>query len=94
MVKEITKDSDVIEVSRREEGQRVLTRNSWMKYVFMLIYFMFSYVTENMIHLYANEGEPVKKLVLVQRKKELKCSILSSMEFEHMLEEPKDMLQT
>ena len=45
MVKEITKDSDVIEASRRDEGQIVLTQNSWMKDIFMLIYFMFSYVT-------------------------------------------------
>ena len=47
MVKEITKDSDVIEASKREEGQSVLTHNSRMKDVFMLIYFMFAYVTGN-----------------------------------------------
>ena len=57
-----------------------------MKYVFMLIYFMFSYVTENMIHLYADEGEPVDNLFTSQRKEKLECSKKS----EHMLEEPKD----
>ena len=41
MVKQITKDSDVIEANRREEGQRVPTHNSRMKDVFMLIYFVF-----------------------------------------------------
>ena len=56
MANEITKDSDVIETRRMEEGQRIHASNSWMKYVFMLIYFLFAYVTRNLINLYADEG--------------------------------------
>ena len=89
MAKEITKNSDVIEASRREEDQRVLTRNSWMKDISMSIYFMFAYVTGNFINLCADEVEPFDNLFSGQRKKDLE----SSKESEHMLEEPKDQLQ-
>ena len=37
MVKEITKDSDVIEASKRGEDQRVHAQNSWMAEIFMLM---------------------------------------------------------
>ena len=67
-VKEITKDNDVIEASRREEEQRVLIQNSWLKDVFMLIYFLFYYVTRNLINLHAYEGELVENLFAGQRK--------------------------
>ena len=39
----------MIEASRRVEGQRVLTHNSWMKDVFMLIYSLFACVTGNLM---------------------------------------------
>ena len=86
MVKEITKDSDLIEASRREEGQRVLTHNYRMKDAFMLIYFMFAYVTGNLINPRTDEGEPVDNLFTGQRKEKRECSKKS----EYMLEEPKD----
>ena len=61
-----------------------------MKYVFMLIYFLFSYVTGNLINLCVDEGEPVDNLFAGQRKEELEYSNNSK----HILEEPKDQLQT
>ena len=61
-----------------------------MKYVFMLIYFIFSYVTRNLINLCADEGEPVENLFLGQRKEKIEYS----KKYEHILEEPKDQLQT
>ena len=67
-----------------------MTHNSRMKDVFMLIYFMFSYVTGNLINLCENEGEPVDNLFAGQRKEELVCS----MKYEHMMDKPKDELQT
>ena len=76
----------MIEVSRREEGQRVLTHNSWMKYVFMLIYFIFAYVAGNLINLCADGGERVDNLFEGQRKEELEYSNNSK----HILEEPND----
>ena len=60
-----------------------------MKYVFMLIYFRFPYVTENLINLRANEGEQVNNLFTCQKKEKLEGSKKSK----HMLEEPKDQLQ-
>ena len=56
----------------------------------MLIRFMFTVVTETLNYLCANEGEPVDNLFSGQRKEELECS----KKHEHMLEEPKDQLQT
>ena len=90
MVKQITKDSDVIEASRREEGKRFLTWNSRMKDVIMLKCFLFSYVIGNLINLCADEGKPVDNLFTGQRKEKLEYSKKS----EHILEEPKDQLQT
>ena len=40
-----------------------------MKYVLMLIYFLFAYVTGNLITLYVDEGEPVEKLYADKIKK-------------------------
>ena len=45
MTNEITKDGDVTKTCRGEERQEIHAHNSWMKDVFVLIYFMFSYVT-------------------------------------------------
>ena len=90
MVKEITKDIVVIEASRREEGQIVLTLNSRMKDVFMLIYFLFAYVTGNLINLCVDEGEPFDNLFAGQRKEELEYSKKSK----HILKALEDHLQT
>ena len=51
---------------------------------------MFSYVTRNLVNLCADEGELVDNLFAGQRKEEIVCSMKS----EHMLEKPKDQLQT
>ena len=51
MTNEITKDDYVIEIGKGEEIQEIHAHNSWMKDVFMLIYFLFSYVTGNLINL-------------------------------------------
>jgi hypothetical protein len=48
MVKEITKDSDVIEASNREKDQRVQAQNSWMEDIIMLMSFLFVFVTERL----------------------------------------------
>ena len=76
----------MIEARRREEGQRIMTKNYWMKDVFMLIYFLFAYVTGNLINLCADEGEPVDNLFASQNKEKLEYS----KKYEHILEEPKD----
>ena len=47
-------------------------------------------MTVNLINLFADEGEPIDNLFAGQRKEELVCSMKS----EHMLEKPKDQLQT
>ena len=59
-----------------------------MEDIFMLMCFLFTYVTRNLIHLY--EGEHVEKLFAGHIKKEFKCS----KKHENMLEEPNDQLQT
>ena len=69
---EITKDGDVTETGKGEKSQEIHAQNSWMADIFMLMYFLFAYVTGNLIHLYADEGELVDKLFVGQRKKELK----------------------
>ena len=61
-----------------------------MEDVFMLIYFMFAYVTRNLTNLCADEGEPVDNLFAGQRKEKLEYS----KKYEQILEEPKDQLQT
>ena len=86
MVTKIIKDGDVIVTSRREVGQRIQVENSWMRDIYMLIYFMFAYVTRNLTNLCADEGEPVNNLFAGQRKEKLEYSKKS----EHILEEPKD----
>ena len=58
--------------------------------IFMLMYFLFAYVTRNLIYLYEDKGEPVEKLFAGQIKKEFKCS----KKHENILEEPNDQLQT
>jgi len=90
MINGITKDGDVTETGKGEKGQRIHAQNSWMVDIFMLMYFLFAYVTWNLNCLYANEGKPIDKLSARQKEEELVCS----MEFEHMLEKPKDLLQT
>ena len=51
---------------------------------------MFAYVIGNLINLCADEEELVDKLFVGQRKEKLEYSKKS----EHILEEPKDQLQT
>ena len=86
MTNEITKDGDVTKTCRGEERQEIHAHNSWMKDIFMLIDFVFSYVTGNLINLCADEGEPVDNLFAGQRKEKLEYS----KKYEHILEEPKD----
>ena len=90
MVKEFTKNSDVKEVSKREEDQRIHTQNSWMENIIMLMSFMFAVVTGKLNYLCVDEGEPVDNLFASQRKKNFECS----KKYEHMLEEPKDLFLT
>ncbi len=42
--------------------------------IFTIMYFLFAYVTGNLIYLYADEGGPIDILFAGQRKEELKCS--------------------
>ena len=57
--------------------------------IFMLINFLFSFVTRKLICLYVDEDKAIDKLIAGQMEEELVCS----MKFGHMLEEPKDLLQ-
>ena len=88
MVNEITKGSEVTEARKREEDQRIHTHNSWMAKIFMLMYFLFSYVTGNLNCLCADEEKPIDKLSTGKKEEEIVYS-----KSEHMLEEPKDLLQ-
>ena len=45
MTNEVNKDGDVTETYKGEKSQEIHAHNSWMKDVFMLIYFLFAYVT-------------------------------------------------
>ena len=69
MTNEITKDGDVTKIGKGEKSQEIHARNSWMTDIFMLMYFLFAYVTRNLIYLYEDKGEPVEKLFAGQRKK-------------------------
>ena len=82
MTNEITKDGDVEETGKGEKRKEIHAHNSWMKYVFMLIYFLFSYVIGNLINLCADEGEPIDNLFVGQRKEELEYSN----NYKHILE--------
>ena len=90
MVTEITKGGDVTVTSKGEEGKRIQQENSWTSSIIMLINFMCIVVTRRLNCLYAGRGEPVDNLFVGQRKEELEFSKKS----EHMLEEPKNQLQT
>ena len=90
MVTQITKDGDVIVTSKGEGGKRIQEENSWTSSIIMLINFLFTVVTGRLNCLYAGRGEPIDNLFAGQRKEELECS----KESKHMLEEPKNQLQT
>ena len=45
MVAEIIEDGDVRVTSKREEGKQIQVYNSWMRDIFILIYFLFDHVT-------------------------------------------------
>ena len=55
----------------------------------MLISFMFNFVTGRLNCSYVDEDKPIDKLAACQMEEEIVCS----MKYEHMLEEPKDLLQ-
>ena len=90
MTNEITKDGDVTKIGKGEKTQETQANNSCMANIFMLINFMFSFVTWKLICLYAYEDKNTDKLCTGQMEEELVCSMNSK----HMLEEPKDLLQT
>ena len=90
MVTKITKDGDVTVTSKGEEEQRFQEENSWTSIIIMLINFMFTIVIGRLNCIYAGRGEPIDNLFARKRKEEMECSKKS----EHMLEEPKNQLQT
>ena len=60
-----------------------------MEDIFMLISFMFNFVTGRLNCSYADEDKPTDKLSACKMEEEIVCS----MKYEHMLEEPKYLLQ-
>ena len=89
MTNEITKDGDVTKTGKGEKSQEIQSKNPCTAYIFMLISFMFTFVARRLIYSYADEDKPTNKLYACQMEEEIVCS----MKYEHMLEEPKDLLQ-
>ena len=72
---------------KMEEDQRIHTQNSWMADIFMLMYFLVAYVKGNLNCLCVDEEKYIDRLTVGKKEEELVCS-----KFEHMLEQPKDLL--
>ena len=90
MIIEITKGDDVTVTRKGEERKKFQEEYSWISSIIMLINFLFTVLTGRMNFLYAGRGEPIDNLFAGKRKEELECSKKSK----HMLEEPKNQLQT